>query len=568
MVNGFFFPKMILSPTDVYHYILRDFNNIEQMPRSFKEQTGEIDTYATYATRVKIPQEYVGKTLAVHVPFQYSAYKLYADRVEIASNGEVGRSELTHRSEMAPRLGYFVPMTDEVLFTMQISSYNSIRGGFDNTSFIGDANIVAQKFNTNVIWTLFVNGCICIMGIFMLMFAWFRRQEKVFYILGFFCICFSLRSFYAYPFYYMLTMLDFSWVWGTRLEYMFTEASVLTFLLFFAEWYKKYFSRKLLYVISLSLFALITITLFTQPIVFQKLYFNTFYLMFPLAVYMISIIIKSYRTNSDRDLVNIFGIIIVLIGFINDYATAQGWMNSVSLSLPAVGIYVVIHAFLMSRRYAEKVFETETLNESLTLLNMTLDEKVNHRTAQLQKANELLEKQALCDGLTGIYNRHRFNEYIRQQFQQSIENNTPLSIIIFDLDEFKKYNDYYGHISGDQLLKLVVQLVNKVLPSNSLFARYGGEEFVIVLPYTGLEDAYKLAESIRIAIAYKEIPHKMRECGIATISVGVAAMSASSTFKSEVELIDAADQQLYRSKHAGRNVTYTAELVHHTDMQH
>lgn len=180
----------------------------------------------------------------------------------------------------------------------------------------------------------------------------------------------------------------------------------------------------------------------------------------------------------------------------------------------------------------------------------------------MQKANEKLAQQALYDSLTGICNRHRFNEYIKQQFLQAVENNSPLSIIIFDLDEFKKYNDFYGHIAGDKLLQSVVEIVRGLLPVNSLFARYGGEEFIIVLPYTVLNDAYELAENIRSAIEKEQIPHNPRECGIATISVGVASMSAYTSYNSESEFIDAADRQLYHSKHIGRNITSAQEITH------
>jgi len=564
----FIFLEMLLSPTEVHSYILRDYAGTVQLPSSFEEHSGSTNTYATYATRLKIPKEYVGRTLAIHVPFQYSAYKLYVDRIEIASNGQVGSDKNSHQAEMAPRLGYMVPTTDEILLTLQVSSFEHIRGGIENTMFIGEANVVAQKFNTKIIWTLFVNGCICIMGLFMILFAWFRRQERVFFMFGLFCLFFSVRSFYGYPFYYTLTILELPWLWGTRLEYIFTEASILMFTWLISEWYKQQFSKKLLVFITYIISVLMVITVFTKPVFFEALYFNVFYLAIPLVVYFIVVIVKGYLTSSKKDIVNMVGLVIVSIGSLNDFAISEGWIKSINLSLPAVGIYVVIHVILMSRSYAEKVFETESLNETLIQLNTTLDEKVNLRTEQLTKMNELLEKQALIDGLTGVYNRHRFNEYIRQAFQQSLEEGSSLSIIMLDLDEFKKYNDHYGHIQGDYLLKQVVEIVASYLPSNSLFARFGGEEFVIVLPKMLLSEAYMIADEIRQGVEDEKLPHIKRVDGYATISVGVASMTTQSQCNSEVELIDAADQQLYRSKNAGRNITSSVDIIHYFDVQH
>src|SRR5690606_38671694 len=99
-------------------------------------------------------------TLAIHVPYQYSAYTLLIEQAEIARNGTVGVDSNTHISEMAPRTGYFTAQSDEVHLTIQVSSFDHIRGGFENSIYLGEASVVAQKFNTNMIGTLFMNGCI------------------------------------------------------------------------------------------------------------------------------------------------------------------------------------------------------------------------------------------------------------------------------------------------------------------------------------------------------------------------------------------------------------------------
>lgn len=558
----FFFEKKLIPPAEAYHYILRDFLETELLPSSFKEQTGDNDTFGTYVTRVIIPDEYVGRTLAVYIPFQYSAYKLYADQIEIASNGTVGMNSVEHRSEMAPKMGIFVPDSNEVLFTLQVSSFGQLRGGFENSIYIGDPVIVSQKFNFNIIWMLFVIGCIFIIGTFMLLFAWFRKNEKTFLIFGLFCISFAIRAIFAEPFYYTLVLYQINYSWGTRLQYLFSEASVLLLILLITEWYEKLFvkkfSKRLLRFIVGGIGSLLAITLFTEPIIFQRVYQFVLILSLFVAIPVVLEARNGIKGLEKKDIPNIIGLILVSLSMLNDYMFVQGWIFTTTLSLLTVGVYVVLQIFIMSKSFADKVQETEQLNHSLRTLNVTLDEQVSARTKELKLANEKLAHQAAIDSLTGLYNRHRFNTYIRQAFQEALDHQAALSIIMLDLDEFKKYNDYYGHIQGDQLLKAVIEITSQQLPFNSLYARYGGEEFIVVLPYMKLDEALATAERMRQAVEDAQLSHMNRSCGITTISLGVATLDQHTRYRNEVELVGEADRQLYRSKREGRNKAYAA----------
>ncbi|MFC6332492.1 diguanylate cyclase [Paenibacillus septentrionalis] len=558
----FFFEKKLIPPAEAYHYILRDFLETELLPSSFKEQTGDNDTFGTYVTRVIIPDEYVGRTLAVYIPFQYSAYKLYADQIEIASNGTVGMNSVEHRSEMAPKMGIFVPDSNEVLFTLQVSSFGQLRGGFENSIYIGDPVIVSQKFNFNIIWMLFVIGCIFIIGTFMLLFAWFRKNEKTFLIFGLFCISFAIRAIFAEPFYYTLVLYQINYSWGTRLQYLFSEASVLLLILLITEWYEKLFvkkfSKRLLRFIVGGIGSLLAITLFTEPIIFQRVYQFVLILSLFVAIPVVLEARNGIKGLEKKDIPNIIGLILVSLSLLNDYMFVQGWIFTTTLSLLTVGVYVVLQIFIMSKSFADKVQETEQLNHSLRTLNVTLDEQVSARTKELKLANEKLAHQAAIDSLTGLYNRHRFNTYIRQAFQEALDHQAALSIIMLDLDEFKKYNDYYGHIQGDQLLKAVIEITSQQLPFNSLYARYGGEEFIVVLPYMKLDEALATAERMRQAVEDAQLSHMNRSCGITTISLGVATLDQHTRYRNEVELVGEADRQLYRSKREGRNKAYAA----------
>lgn len=181
-------------------------------------------------------------------------------------------------------------------------------------------------------------------------------------------------------------------------------------------------------------------------------------------------------------------------------------------------------------------------------LNLTLEKKVEERTEQIKILS-------MTDSLTGCFNRAYFMERLPQEIKRAIRYGNAFSIVICDLDHFKKVNDAYGHPGGDQALKEFVLCVKGAFRQDmDWVARYGGEEFVIVLPETNIEGACALAERIRMAIANRVIPYGGREIRI-TSSFGITGFDAGASAEkiSEEDIIRKADQCLYRAKEGGRN---------------
>lgn len=176
------------------------------------------------------------------------------------------------------------------------------------------------------------------------------------------------------------------------------------------------------------------------------------------------------------------------------------------------------------------------------------------REMRLRQAVEAqLAAQAQTDGLTGMPNRRAFDEALAREWRDARREQTPLSLLFLDADNFKRYNDRYGHPEGDELLKVMaLALKQKARRPRDLAARYGGEEFVVLLPDTGRERAAAVAESIRQTIAGLRVPHEASEAGIVTVSVGVATAIPRAD-ESAAGLAAAADAALYQAKHAGRN---------------
>lgn len=174
---------------------------------------------------------------------------------------------------------------------------------------------------------------------------------------------------------------------------------------------------------------------------------------------------------------------------------------------------------------------------------------------QMKKQQDILENLSLIDGLTGIPNRRYFDHMLHHEWQRAIRAETSLALIMIDIDFFKNYNDYYGHVSGDECLKSVAQtLTSSVNRSMDVISRYGGEEFAAILPDTSLEGALNIGENMRQRVSDLKITHKLSlAADYITISVGIANIIPK-TENGQRVLIEGADKALFEAKKHSRNI--------------
>jgi diguanylate cyclase (GGDEF)-like protein len=202
-------------------------------------------------------------------------------------------------------------------------------------------------------------------------------------------------------------------------------------------------------------------------------------------------------------------------------------------------------------------------NEELGKLNLSYEqlivelkqakEKAENFAQELKKANERLRDMAFKDGLTGLYNHRYFQDLMDSELSRAIRYKRPFSLIMLDLDHFKKINDKYGHPVGDLVLKEVSKTIKITVRDSDIAARYGGEEFAIVLPETELKGAAMAAERLRKAIEQLEIDSKGCRIDV-TVSVGVTCYHPTIEKIEKSEILAEADNALYNSKNKGRNM--------------
>lgn len=231
--------------------------------------------------------------------------------------------------------------------------------------------------------------------------------------------------------------------------------------------------------------------------------------------------------------------------------------NQLAIAIKQADIFQKLQKELAERQQAQA--RMREINQQLALSN-----------EELARATHLLEQVVNIDGLTQIANRRCFNDRLEHEWQRLYREQKPLSLLLFDVDYFKRYNDCYGHQMGDDCLFKLAQTVQEVVyrPAD-LVARYGGEEFAIILPNTDLEGATSVAQRIHAAIKALHIPHKTSDVSdIVTISMGIANLIPIAELSS-ADLIAIADRSLYRAKQQGRNQSaiceYSGDSIFDTD---
>jgi diguanylate cyclase len=206
------------------------------------------------------------------------------------------------------------------------------------------------------------------------------------------------------------------------------------------------------------------------------------------------------------------------------------------------GVRMIVESLVQATKEVERI--NKTLEERLSASKLEITE--------LQEVLEAVRSETLTDPLTSLANRKSFDDALAKALTEAQARREPMSLMLMDIDHFKKFNDCYGHLTGDQVLRLVAVAVKQNVKGQDVSARYGGEEFAVILPNTALRAALTVADKIRRAVMTKELMKRStgEHLGRVTMSIGVASLAQGDNPQS---LIERADVCLYAAKRAGRN---------------
>lgn len=235
-------------------------------------------------------------------------------------------------------------------------------------------------------------------------------------------------------------------------------------------------------------------------------------------------------------------------------------------ALPVALILMGVHILIYTARAVSNLVPTAPDTEALVQVALVIEGMLHTvgmgfvllaLTAERAaiRATAGLRQQAMVDGLTGLANRRHFDTHLEQEHRRYARHNSPLSLVLIDADQFKRFNDRYGHVEGDTCLRNIAACVGQFANRpGDLAARFGGEEFAILLPGTDLMGAAAVADNVRVAILNLNMPHADGVDGRVSVSLGVAAWPGGPGFVTIDALVRDADQALYRAKAAGRAV--------------
>lgn len=546
-----FFEKQLLGPDQA----AKAYSTGEPIsfPHKYKEHYHSVEMYGTYVAKVKLPNIADDENLAVYVPFQYGSYKLYVGNQLVAKNGVVGTTKQQQVPESAPKIGQIHNTNEEVYITLQLSNFYSLRGGFSKPIYIGQFSELVNQHNTALIFHFFINGIIFVASIFSFLLGFFNNRNRKTILFALFSFIIALRSIFSRPFLYSITIFDVPWHVGVKIESACTILAASIAITFFALLISSSLPKKLLWLGQAVLAIQLLLIIFTEPLVFQRTFVFTF-AIFSLLLLYIYIKVSITHENLTLELaVHFVGSLVIFMASIHDLIVVQKGINSSLLVQHSQATYVMLVCFAISWQYAQNQKDEQRLKAEILALNTSLDLRIKERTAQLEKANERLQQLATKDALTGIANRYSFDQQLDFYIKQALQTKNDLSLLLIDLDVFKQYNDYYGHIKGDALLQRVVEVLDKQLPQVAFFARYGGEEFAIIYPNAGEEQLIQLGETIVEAVAAQRFEHIQHPLGFATISVGGCVMNVNAPFETKKQFVTAADERLYIAKNNGRN---------------
>jgi len=416
------------------------------------------------------------------------------------------------------------------------NSYYSM-GGMHHAILYGPYNRVLQYKYRNMIKEAAISGILFFMFLYNLFLFLSRYSERSSFYLAFLSLVFAFRGLLSGEVIAEMMFPRIHIGHIARLDIALIYLGIL-FILFFIRnvfAFQKRRIRRIINILALAggLFALFSLVL-PLPLVSSSVFFLYFY---GLAVFTFSLYLIARRIgkeNSDALIIFIGGVLFMILVGADIYSINRGVIMR-ELTQPGVLLFLLSDFLVVTRKFGRSYLQADKLSRELEV-------EVARQTKELKQLSR-------TDSLTGINNRRRFMELGQREILIHQRKERPLSLLMMDLDHFKKVNDRFGHSVGDKALVVMVGLCQEEIRQSDILGRLGGEEFALILPETDLRRAREIAERIRSRL---EESTKMRDDGVPpmTVSIGVIGFESDETLDGGLER---ADEYLYKAKKDGRN---------------
>ncbi|MFZ7101719.1 MAG: diguanylate cyclase [Peptococcaceae bacterium] len=499
--------------------------------------------------------------LALKMPYVYSAYKLWWNGQLAAANGEVGRTKEDIENRRFSEVIHLTDLKQDNEILIQIANFDFYRGGINLPIYLGERNTIEYLWKTALLRDMFLAGGFLMSGILFLLLYFKCKKEKTALYFGIVCLVFTIRSLIVNEIIIGQLFPNFDWLIGNRIESGINYAGIPFAFLFLSEFYKEQFAAGFKKIWQ-NILPFLLLWVLLAP---HKLYDNFivwFYIPLVISgIYVCYCILKAVHEKIPGALFILISCWAIFLSAVNDIFVSLGLLGTSYTFHFWLFVFIIFQDYILIGDYIEfhgKVenyaLENEKMYQEIRQLNENLERTITERTQELETANKKLKKLSQFDSLTGIPNRRSFDKAMGDKWQEARKEHKPLSMIIIDIDFFKQYNDFYGHIAGDRCLKKISRAISGCLRrSHDFAARYGGEEFVVILPDTDEKGAVIISEKIRKKVEEMAIPHYCSTIAdIVTISLGTATILYHKEI-SITEFFNSADAALYEAKQKGRN---------------
>ncbi|ADI00771.1 GGDEF domain-containing protein [Salisediminibacterium selenitireducens] len=546
------------------------------MPEEVKERIGHaehLDTwgywtdtgnysskgYATYFKEIRIPEEAVGKSLGLYIPDITASYVLWINGDLIHKQGNVG-SEAEEVPWIAPAMIQYTAKSTTLEMVIQVSNFHHREGGPHNAIEFGLYEDVRTVQQASLYIEIMMIGALMLAAVHHFIIFLLRRKDRANLYFSLFCVMIAVRvSLTGERMLYQL-FPHFSWELGIHLEYVSFYAGGGIFLLFLYHMYKVYGSGRVTYTLAgisglFALFVILTpVSVFSESLPYYQMYTGALFL------YGFMIIIKAAldRKQGAGMTLALFGVFAVTV--VNDMLHHLRLVDSVDMAPVGLLFMIFGQVAIISMRTFSAYEEIEQLSEEQQKWQEHLEDEVARRTEELNDTMKHLKTLSELDGLTGLPNRRMFDEDLITVVKETMDENGKLGLVMLDIDNYKNYNDFYGHLQGDDCLKEVATLFKQVIKEedSAEVYRYGGEEFAVLVKEASEAETYALAEQIRKRVEEAAIPHEQSDVqNRLTVSAGVAVLQARDLHSPE-KLLEQADAALYQAKRSGKNTVKTS----------
>ncbi|RXT07176.1 diguanylate cyclase [Ammoniphilus sp. CFH 90114] len=561
-----FYWKQRLEPKDFKssNTLLPDYIEV---PSSWKGKSIGAETlgstgFATYRLQLYIDPAETGQEKVLALGNVGSAYEIWIDGVKRGGAGSVGIVASEEEASLQINHYHFIPTNEVIEIVIQVSNFSYRKGGiYTPITYQSPSDVLQSTLKTEIDSFLIIGGLL-FMGVYnLIIFTVTIKFQRDLLMIGLASVFMAIRSFLINDYLSTLLLSDLPLSMIKRMEYIVEMVSFLFVILSMRFLYPKDIHPLMVKVTYVYVLLCGVYNLFAPTLVFTQTMIYQFLIMVIITAYFLFYVgLLAFIRKREGAIFTIVGLIVLILGILNDVLSSALIIPSLFELEFSFLLFIMLQGVIVSYRYLALSKRNQSLNDRLLEMNEQLEGTVEQRTLQLMEknkelaqANLKLEALSSTDGLTGLPNRRQLNSVLEDEWSKAAEKGNSLAIMLIDIDYYKNFNDTYGHLSGDDGLRLVARVLMCQVKNSDIFAaRYGGEEFMVLISEATHEKAYQTADSIRQSVQDLREPHQTSPFGFLTVSIGVAIGGPHNFTRPEM-LIERADKALYQAKKDGRN---------------